>query len=243
MYCSLDYDVPFTRDTIRRVLDALAEAVEDNWRDITDARRKPIFVKADSWSEVEFEEVEGGKRTPWFEFSYSPFSATDAEILFSGSNQGQLSVMLTFPRKSFMEEVEGEDEYLEMEREWEDIRKERGESSRAKIGPDEWLPYYDEWWQKYNALRQTPKVWAKNQPRFRHLFDKLLSVFPAKEVTVPHWLLNETEAQALEHRGIRVTMKTHDGERRILSASGQWVPEHSYDPRSGRRRYRWQDTE
>jgi hypothetical protein len=200
LHCSIDYLALFSTEGVKRILSTLAGAVQDNWplRDEWSTAEPEYPVDIDRWLVTCGPEVMQrfeGKRadqtwsccTQELTFSFSPLSAWTAWLFIAKEHDGRVSILLSVPR-GVLHEYQGEREQCRMEWEWDEIRQQRGEDPVGKRGPDEGHPSYDEWWEKWNALADTPAAWPNNKRCIEHIIEKLRTALPVRDVSIDEQL-------------------------------------------------------
>lgn len=194
-YARIRFQVPYQRSHVDKVLNAIASAVQDNWRLYRDQWSTPEpEYRVDTEERAELCDplhlrdavVEGlsyRRSTAEFGFSFSPLSARVAGLWLLEMDDGCLCVGVSVSR-SYLGETRGDRRRDRMEREWDDVRRNRGEAPPREIGPDLDDPEYDEWYKEYYDLEETPNVWPQNKACINHIVRTLQGVLPVAEVSI-----------------------------------------------------------
>jgi hypothetical protein len=196
---SVDYTPPFSAAQLKRVFQALREAILDNWRDYADrwsspAELLPTESDIQMWLQTttpdSMDELPGGGlRYKKIDIPFSPLSKRLAWLFVFKKEDDSLTISVDVSDKVKVE-VEGTRKMLQMEGEWEDIRRERGDPwPYGEIGPDEDHPDYDAWHERWVELEDTPSVWPGNRACLIHIFEKLKSVLPVRDAFIDDELL------------------------------------------------------
>jgi hypothetical protein len=176
------------------VLQALASAVAENWRDARDEWSPPELedpIDVEGWAKeftrehMRQREFEGPPH--WisreFGFSYSPLSSRGANFGVRENHDGTLRAWIGVPDRERIE-VRGDRRRKQMARHWEQIRRRRGERPPFRTGPDDDDPGYDEWWREYDRLEETPLVWPQNKRCIQHIISRLRAALPMRMVEI-----------------------------------------------------------
>lgn len=194
-YAEVRCNVPYQRSNVEKALNAIASAVDHNWllhRDQWSSPKPEYPVDLQSWLEICDPKrlhdtiVEGSpyrRTTDQLGFSYSPLSIRVAGLYLREVADGSLEVDITVSG-SHLGERRGDRRRERMEREWDDVRRGRGEAPPREIGPDLDDPEYEEWYEEYYDLEATPNVWPQNKACINHIVRKLQEVFPVAEVSI-----------------------------------------------------------
>ena len=190
----IDYNVPFEPINIERVLNLLNSAVADNWSngrdEWSDFTPGHMVAPEECLIDCYYEKMsryEIDNQVHWmsksFIFSYSPVSSSFASITFFDISRRNLKVLIRISGYQQFE-VQGERRRQRMERESEEVRRQRGEVPPYPKGPDDEDPSYDAWWQEYYDLEETPAVWPQNKRCFQHIIAQLRTAFPVREIKI-----------------------------------------------------------
>jgi hypothetical protein len=193
-YCYIEYEAPFGPRSVEEVLQALALAVAENWRDARDEWSPPEPehpIDAEGWAKeftrAHMTQLEFEGRPYWisreFGFSYSPQSSRSANFGVGENHDGTLRARIGVSDQQRIE-VRGDRRRSQMKRRWEQIRRRRGERPPFRTGPDDDDPGYDEWWREYDRLEETPEVWPQNKRCIQHIISRLRAALPVRNVTM-----------------------------------------------------------
>jgi hypothetical protein len=194
----LRFDVPYTLSHARRVLEALVGVVEDNWtaRDRWSDPRPDPPVDIEQWlprcvpDALKYNDILGYWESDEFFFSFSPLSAYLCSILLIRDQDDRLGVSM-YLAGSIRFEEEGDREQLRMEYAWKEHLKARGLPFEGVTGPEDDSPESTAWWEKWNSLDDTPKVWPRNRELFSRIVDRLTALFPVRELRINPALRDE----------------------------------------------------
>jgi hypothetical protein len=184
------------------VLEELAQAVEDNWaaRDQWSDPRPDPPVDVEGWLlRCQPDALEWVNALGWWQnrgfldFAFSPLSLGIGSISFVRERDDRLSVLLSVPVLVQFEH-EGERELRRMKETWEEVCRQQPERSLGPRGPGRDHPDFDAWWEKWDSLEDTPKVWPRNRVLMRHIIDRLKGVFPIRQLKVAPELLPDGAA-------------------------------------------------
>lgn len=194
----IDYQTPFSAGSIEKVLQAASTAIEHNWQTVrdqwsTDEPEYPVNIAAwlsectperMTWYGLTPDDPEGYWATRPFELSFSPLSLYVCWLFIYKQPDDQLSVDLSV-KEWALYEFKGEREQRRMEWEWDEIRRNRGETTSGKRGPNEEDPRYDEWWEQWNGLDELDEnVWPQNKKCLQHIIERLKSALPVRSVEI-----------------------------------------------------------
>ncbi|HEV2295487.1 MAG TPA: hypothetical protein VGR35_16680 [Tepidisphaeraceae bacterium] len=189
----IDYETDFTT-AVASVLQALADSVSDNWRVLCDewssAEAAPK-VDVDAWAAQcaagkmeRFQSNDGAVfYAAMMDFAFSPASSLLCSCVVLQRADGGLSVSLLLDRNAPGETV-GDREQRRMEAPWEEARLHRTVRTDRSIGPDEDDPTFDAWWEKWDALEDTPPVWPQNKKAIQNIISRLAAVHPLRFASI-----------------------------------------------------------
>jgi hypothetical protein len=193
-----DYDVAFSHANVAQVLRVLAESIDENWqtgslRDQWSTSEPDLKVDTDTWLAAceigRMNRFVGDDGRPFhataglLDAEFSPLSTYACSYIIGSGKQGMLYVELLAWR-GVLGETAGDREQGRMEAPWDDVRRQRPVRSHSSIGPDEDDPTFDAWWEKWNALEDTPPVWPQNKRAIQNIISTLRSVHPVRSASI-----------------------------------------------------------
>ncbi len=202
----IDYEAPVSSRSVRSLLNALDEAVMQNWQTRDRSGQPATYHQDRMLSDRRADDIlsELGRPDPHLDgaaFSsvhaeFCPYSTETIDLEFwKWPDLDQITIWLD-AAEAIKFEREGSRERARMEHEWMKELEARGRLSldrgwvfepprESDMTPDE----FDGWWQKYSRLDETPCVWPQNRQCFLNIVEHLKRALPVKKVELDPRLL------------------------------------------------------
>jgi len=196
LHIQMKTDWAFCETNIRSVLQILADAVTDNWRnpELLDqwSDETPLFpIRPEEWAaslpySVEYENwiyMKGAVNL--FTFDFSPLSRYVADIVIRKENDGSLTLVLIV-KEWILHEYRFTREEYRMEEEFDELQKQIGDGvlKEYELRREE-HPLITAWSERRDRIEDFDDlVWPQNQQALFHLVEKLDAALTITQIMV-----------------------------------------------------------